>query len=140
MTFDGQYFNLDVPGFLCDMIGTSVEWTMPGWDGGHRTELVLADVRKDEVLTWYKDTPETINEIHSKEIAQNGKDEQRAYAGKFLSEMYKLVFVVTVLGLADLLAKVKEVSLFQQTVDTLPWEVTEKEAQFAHSFDVVYTK
>ncbi|KAK3241752.1 hypothetical protein CYMTET_48508 [Cymbomonas tetramitiformis] len=171
MAFDGQYFNLDVPRFLCDMIGTSVEWTMPGWDGGHRTELVLADVRKDEVLTWYKETPETINEIHSKvgygknyealrasaakvgqtfynlqtfcdtrfaqaerkvyknfilnylasvthfqEIAQNGKDEQRAYAGKFLSEMYKLVFVVTVLGLADLLAKVKEVSLFQQTV------------------------
>ncbi len=195
MAFDGQYFGLDVPRALCERIGTSVEWTMPGWDGGHRTELVLGDVRKDEVLTWYKEIPEAINEIHSKvaygknyealrkcavkvgqkfyniqtfcdtrfaqaerkvyknfilnylasvthfqEKVQNGKDEERAYATKFLAEMYKLVFVVTVLGLADLLRKVKEVSLFQQTVNTLPWEVTEKEAQFAHNFDEVYTK
>ncbi|KAK3272570.1 hypothetical protein CYMTET_19146 [Cymbomonas tetramitiformis] len=168
---------------------------MPGWDGGHKTELVLADVRKDEVLTWYKEVPEAINEIHSKvgygknygalrkaavkagkkfyniqtfcdtrfaqaerkvyknfvlnyltsvthfqEKVENGKDEERAYASKFLAEMYKLVFVVTVIGLSDLLAKVKEVSLFQQTVNTLPWEVTEKEAEFAHRFDEVYTK
>ncbi|KAK3235158.1 hypothetical protein CYMTET_54622 [Cymbomonas tetramitiformis] len=194
MAFDGQYFNLDVPKAFCELIGTSVEWTMPGWDGGHRTELVTADVRKDEVLTWYKETPEVINEIHSKvaygknyealrkssarvgqkfyniqtfcdtRFAQaerkvyknfilnylasvthfqdkvlNGKDEERAYASKFLAEMYKLVFVVTVLGLADLLIKVKEVSLLQ-TVNTLPWEVTEKEAQFAHHFNQVYTK
>ncbi|KAK3244804.1 hypothetical protein CYMTET_45601 [Cymbomonas tetramitiformis] len=64
--FDGQYFGLDVPSILCRKIGTSVSWTMPGWDGGHRTELVLGDVRKDEVLTWYKELPEILSQIQSK--------------------------------------------------------------------------
>ncbi|KAK3273056.1 hypothetical protein CYMTET_18688 [Cymbomonas tetramitiformis] len=169
---------------------------MPGWDGGHRPELVLGDVRKDEVLTWYTEIPEAINEIHSKvaygknyealrkSAIKVGKKfyniqpfcdtrfaqaERKVYknfilkvlfsqrdtlsresaewkgrgeglCNQVLAEMYKLIFVVTVQGLADLLRKVKEVSLFQQTVNTLPWEVTEKEAQFAHNFDEVYTK
>ncbi|KAK3271656.1 hypothetical protein CYMTET_20009 [Cymbomonas tetramitiformis] len=193
MAFDGQYFGLHVPGHFCSRIGSTTEWTMPGWDGAHRCELVLGDVRKDTILTWYKEVPEFIGQVQAKfaygknheklrkaaarvhrkfyelqkfcetrfaqaerkfyknfvlnylsivtdlqDKAQTGSDEEQAYASTFLGELYKLVFVVTVIGLADLLAKVKAVSLFQQTVNTLPWEVAEKEAEFAHHFDKVY--
>ncbi|KAK3279200.1 hypothetical protein CYMTET_12904 [Cymbomonas tetramitiformis] len=167
---------------------------MPGWDGGHRTELVLSDVRKDEVLTWYKEVPELLNQFQSKfaygknyellraaaarvgkkfynlqtfcdtrfaqaerkvyknfilnylaivthfrEKVSSGKEEEKTYASTFLGELYKLTLVVTVLGLADLLRKVKAISLFQQTVNTLPWEVAEREKQFADDFDQTYT-
>ncbi|KAK3249815.1 hypothetical protein CYMTET_40775 [Cymbomonas tetramitiformis] len=64
--------------------------------------------------------------------------EAAAAVQKRFYQLQRLVFVVTVLGLADLLLKVKGVSLFQQKVNTLPWEVTEKEAEFAHAFDKVY--
>ncbi|KAK3239898.1 hypothetical protein CYMTET_50207 [Cymbomonas tetramitiformis] len=52
---------------------------------------------------------------------------------EFLKEMAKMSFVVTTLGLSDLLRQVKDLSLFQQTVNTLPWEVAEQE----HHFHVV---
>jgi len=169
MSYDGQYFSLNVPEIFCALMGGSTKWTMPGWDGAHRLELVLGDVRKDEVLVWYKNIPDFIGQVqakfaygknyeklreaaaavqkkfyqlqrfcetrfaqaerkvyknfalnylsivtHLRELASSGSEEERGYSSTFLGELYRLVFVVTVLGLADLLLKVKGVSLFQQ--------------------------
>eukprot|EP00854_Cymbomonas_tetramitiformis_P008155 gene8155-9687_t len=33
MSYDGQYFGLaDVPELLCELIDSTIEWTMQGWD------------------------------------------------------------------------------------------------------------
>ncbi|KAK3289849.1 hypothetical protein CYMTET_2730 [Cymbomonas tetramitiformis] len=62
-------------------------------------------------------------------MRQRGR-ERAAEAKHFLKELRKMAFVVRVLGLSDLLRHVKNLSLFQQTVNTLPWEVQEKEIYF----------
>ncbi len=62
-------------------------------------------------------------------MRQRGR-ERAAEAKNFLKELRKMAFVVRVLGLSDLLRHVKNLSLFQQTVNTLPWEVQEKEIYF----------
>ncbi|KAK3240906.1 hypothetical protein CYMTET_49292 [Cymbomonas tetramitiformis] len=69
--------------------------------------------------TWGKRGGEKIAGRHRAEEAKN-----------FLKELQKMVIVVRVLGLSYLLRHVKIMPLFQQTVNTLPREVQEKEIYF----------
>eukprot|EP00854_Cymbomonas_tetramitiformis_P018313 gene18313-21839_t len=73
--FDGQYFTLGVNNELAVRVGNSSSWLMFAWDGAHKLELVLGDVRADTRLTWYKDLSDYTAQILSK--LSNGKQYEK---------------------------------------------------------------
>ena len=53
--------------------------------------------------------------------------------------MLHFVFIVCLIGICDLLHVVKDVSLLQQKVNTLPWEVCEAELNLIRLMDELGT-
>eukprot|EP00854_Cymbomonas_tetramitiformis_P033648 gene33648-43303_t len=68
MSFDGAYFKLGADKELCAQLEVDPDWILPGWDGGHKLEKVLDDVRwQDPSTEWYRkiagDTAEVLSKI-----------------------------------------------------------------------------
>jgi hypothetical protein len=70
LAFDGQYFSLGVPEWICNMKLVDIQWILPGWDGAHRLELALGDLRKDAeasvalpTVAWYAELATTISNL-----------------------------------------------------------------------------
>ena len=68
--FDGQYFGLNVPEAICAELKVKKEWVCFQWDGAHKLELTIGDVRQDKTGTktlhpvdWYAPTILTVSQI-----------------------------------------------------------------------------
>ncbi|KAK3276275.1 hypothetical protein CYMTET_15641 [Cymbomonas tetramitiformis] len=66
LAFDGAYFGLKVPEIFAARLHNPLAWLMPAWDGAHRLELVMSDIRKGEQVVWYKEASDFTAEILSK--------------------------------------------------------------------------
>ncbi|KAK3246710.1 hypothetical protein CYMTET_13998 [Cymbomonas tetramitiformis] len=94
-SYDGQYFSLNVPEELCILVGSSVEWTLPGWGGAHRLELVLGDTRKDKegsvplpTVAWYGNIPTIVSSQLAKVSYGKGYEEIRKIAAELQERLY----------------------------------------------------